>query len=66
MKLADEAVEKIAEVVVHLGEAAIIAGAGSFFVQGVRWYFGVGGIFLGIGLIAYGIYLINKIKTRSN
>jgi hypothetical protein len=33
MKLADEAVEKIAEVAVHLGEAAIIAGVGPFLLK---------------------------------
>jgi hypothetical protein len=66
MKLADGAVEKIAEVTVHLGEASIIGGAGSFFVQGVTWYFGIGGIFLGLGLIAYGIYLIHRINSRRN
>ncbi len=66
MKLADEAVEKVAEVVVHLGEASILGGAGSFFVQGVRWYFGIGGIILGLGFIAYGIYLIHRIKSRRN
>jgi hypothetical protein len=66
MKLADEAVEKIAEVVVHLGEASIIAGGGSFFVKDVAWYFGVGGVVLGLGLIAYGVFLIDSLKSRRN
>lgn len=38
MKLADEAVEKIAEVLIQLGEAATIGGAGSLFVKAVPWY----------------------------
>jgi hypothetical protein len=66
MKLADEAVEKIAEVLIHLGEASILAGVGSFFIGNIKWYFGFAGIFLGAGLIIYGIYLINKIKSRSD
>jgi len=66
MKLADEAVEKIAEVLIQLGEASILAGVGSFFVKNVQWYFGFAGIFLGAGLIIYGVYLIHKTKSRSN
>jgi hypothetical protein len=33
MKLADEAVEKISEVLIHLGEAAIIAGVVLFLLN---------------------------------
>jgi len=65
IKLADEAVEKIAEVAVHLGEAAIIAGVGSLFVKIVPWYVGVLGILLGIGFITYGVFLIHQLKSRS-
>jgi len=42
----------------------MIAGVGSFFVEGVRWYFSFAGIFLGAGLIIYGIFLIHTIKSR--
>jgi hypothetical protein len=66
MKLADDAVEKIAEVLIHLGEASILAGTGSLFIKQVRWYIGVLGIFLGVGLISYGVYLIHTIKSRSD
>ena len=56
MKLANEAVEKIAEVVVHLGEASIIGGGGSLVVSDVPWYVGLIGILLGLGFIAYGVF----------
>jgi len=62
MRLADEAVEKIAEVTVHLGEAATIGGAGSLFVKAVPWYVSTIGILLGFGLIAQGVFLIHKLK----
>jgi hypothetical protein len=66
MKLADEAVEKIAEVLVHLGEAAIIGGVGLIVIESGKWYWGVGGIFIGVGLIVYGVFLIHNLKSRSN
>lgn len=61
MKLADEAIEKIAEVLVHLGEAAIIGGVGLIVLESRKWYWGVGGIFIGVGLVVYGVFLIHNL-----
>jgi len=66
MKLADEAVEKISEVLIHLGEAAIIAGSGSLFVKSVPWYVGIIGICAGAGFVVYGVFLIHNLKSRSD
>jgi len=66
MKLAAAAIEKIAEVLVHLGEAAVIDGVGLIVIESRKWYWGVGGIFIGVGLVVYGVFLIHNLKSRSN
>lgn len=65
MKLAGEAVEKVAEVLIHLGEASIIGGVGFVAIDSSKWYIGVGGVFVGAGFIIYGISLIHKLKNRN-
>jgi hypothetical protein len=62
MKLNNESKDKLSDVFIHLGEAAIIANAASLFIEGVKWYSAVGGIILGSILIWVGIVIANRIK----
>ncbi|MGH7457219.1 MAG: hypothetical protein ACRENG_38070 [bacterium] len=54
-------VEKLSEVFIHLGEASIIGGGATFFVQGlVRWGISIVGISGGILLVLVGLHIHNN------
>jgi hypothetical protein len=55
--------EKASDVLTDLGKAAIIAGFASLLIRPINWLFGVGGIALGLILIAVGLYLTYHSET---
>jgi hypothetical protein len=65
VRLNEKAKDKFSDVCIHLGEAAIIASVGSFFIEGVKLYFAIGGILPGCMLIFYGIILTNQIGKEN-
>lgn len=61
LKLKTSTVVKFCDVLIHLGEASIIGGGATLFVQGlVRWSASVAGIVGGIFLVLWGLYIHNK------
>ncbi len=61
IKLKASTVEKFSEVLIHLGEASIVGGGATLFVQGlVRWGASVVGIVGGIFLVLWGLYIHDK------
>ncbi|MGH7599727.1 MAG: hypothetical protein ACREOI_25515 [bacterium] len=60
-KLKVSTIEKFSEVLVHLGEASIVGGGATLFVQGlVSWIESLAGIVGGIFLVLWGLYIHNK------
>jgi len=54
-------VEKLSEVLVHLGEASIIGGGATLFLEGlVRWGASLAGISGGIFLVLWGLYIFDN------
>jgi hypothetical protein len=66
MKLNNESKDKLSDVFIHLGEAAIIASAGSFFLGDIKWYFAIGGVIFGSVLILNGIIIANSIRKENS
>jgi len=61
--------EKISEILIDLGKAAILAGFASFFLKPVNWLYAISGISLGILLIAGGLftaYFAETIRGEDN
>jgi energy-converting hydrogenase Eha subunit G len=55
--------EKTSDTMIDLGKAAIIAGFASFFIKPVNWVYAVGGITLGLLLIAGGLRITYYAET---
>jgi hypothetical protein len=54
-------VKKLSEVLVHLGEASIIGGGATLFLDGlVRWGASLAGISGGIFLVLWGLYIYDN------
>jgi hypothetical protein len=57
-KLRVSTIEKFGEVLVHLGEAAIIGGGATLFLQGlISWGLSLAGIGGGFFLVLLGLYI---------
>ena len=55
--------EKISDIMIDLGKAAIVAGFALLVVEPVRWLYGIGGVALGLLLIAGGLKTIYYAET---
>lgn len=54
-------VEKLSEVLIHLGEASIIGGGATLFVEGIiRWTATLFGVSGGIFIVLWGLYIYNN------
>ncbi len=54
-------VEKLSEVLIHLGEASIIGGGATLFVEGlIRWAATLVGVSGGIFMVLWGLYIYNN------
>ncbi len=55
--------EKLSDIMIDLGKAAIIAGVASFFIKPVNWLYAFGGIVLGLILISGGLRIAYHAET---
>jgi hypothetical protein len=54
-------VEKLSEVLIHLGEASIIGGGATLFVEGlIRWTATLAGVSGGIFMVLWGLYIYDN------
>jgi hypothetical protein len=60
MKIHLETIKEFGNVLIHLGEAAVIGGAASFFVKDVSFWVALTAIVGGVILIFTGLYFVNN------
>ncbi len=59
MQLAKSTIQKLADVLIRMGEAATIGGVATIFVKDFSHYFSILGIVSGAVLILLGLYVNN-------
>ena len=64
MRLRKAAIEKLGDVLLRLGEAAIIGAAASLFIQDFLLANSLYGFGVGVTLIAIGVYAYNKTDQK--
>lgn len=64
MKLHNEVVEKIGELVIDLGKTAMIAGMASLFFERFRFITSIGALIVGLLLIFWGLYSFHVLARR--
>lgn len=64
MKLHNEVVEKIGELVIDLGKTAMIAGMAALFFERFRFITSIGAVVVGLLLIFWGLYSFHVLARR--
>ncbi len=64
MKIYNEVLEKFGDLTLDLGKAAVIAGFAVLFFEKFQFFTTIGSIFLGLLLIAWGLYSFHVLGRR--